>query len=284
MHAASRYARSLLEASLDPLVTISPGGKITDVNLATELVTGVAREQLIGSRFRPISPSRKRPRPVSESPRRRRGAGLSADHSAPSGPHHRCAVQRDGLPQRGRRSAGRVCRGAGHHRAQANGAAREFTNALLALFAQKATANEYLVLGRGHPPMDRLPGLGVRLSRSRKYPTRPAAVSSRVLDLEPALVRHDSCLCTRAITRSLRGVRRQPADTRGLFPLRRRLAFLKGVAPEKQASYRGNCMKFGFASLAIVPIRYRRKWSGSSTWPTAGPANFRGRWSSSSNQ
>ena len=32
---ASQYARSLIEASLDPLVTISPEGKITDVNAAT---------------------------------------------------------------------------------------------------------------------------------------------------------------------------------------------------------------------------------------------------------
>ena len=49
--AASSYARSLLEASLDPLVTISPAGKITDVNAATEVVTGVPRAQLIGSDF-----------------------------------------------------------------------------------------------------------------------------------------------------------------------------------------------------------------------------------------
>ncbi len=48
---ASQYARSLLEASLDPLVTISPEGKITDVNRATESVTGLSREQLIGSDF-----------------------------------------------------------------------------------------------------------------------------------------------------------------------------------------------------------------------------------------
>ena len=51
LHAASRYARGLLEASLDPLVTISPEGKITDVNEATVKVTGMAREQLIGTDF-----------------------------------------------------------------------------------------------------------------------------------------------------------------------------------------------------------------------------------------
>ncbi len=48
---ASLYARSLLEASLDPLVTISREGKITDVNHATETITEVPREQLIGSDF-----------------------------------------------------------------------------------------------------------------------------------------------------------------------------------------------------------------------------------------
>ena len=45
------YNRGLIEASLDPLVTIGPDGKITDVNRATELATGRAREDLIGSDF-----------------------------------------------------------------------------------------------------------------------------------------------------------------------------------------------------------------------------------------
>ncbi len=48
---ASQYARSLLEASVDPLVTISPEGKITDVNEATIKATGASREQLIGTDF-----------------------------------------------------------------------------------------------------------------------------------------------------------------------------------------------------------------------------------------
>ncbi len=48
---ASLYTRSLIEASLDPLVTISKDGKIMDVNRATEKVTGVAREELVGSDF-----------------------------------------------------------------------------------------------------------------------------------------------------------------------------------------------------------------------------------------
>jgi PAS domain S-box-containing protein len=49
--ASSAYARSLIEASLDPLVTISAQGKITDVNEASVQATGVPREQLIGTDF-----------------------------------------------------------------------------------------------------------------------------------------------------------------------------------------------------------------------------------------
>lgn len=45
------YARSVIEAGLDPMVTISPEGKITDVNEATVHVTGMLREKLIGSDF-----------------------------------------------------------------------------------------------------------------------------------------------------------------------------------------------------------------------------------------
>jgi PAS domain S-box-containing protein len=48
---ASQYARSLIEASLDPLVTINAEGKITDVNEATSRVTGVARGDLVGTDF-----------------------------------------------------------------------------------------------------------------------------------------------------------------------------------------------------------------------------------------
>lgn len=47
----SQYARSLIEASLDPLVTISAEGKITDMNEATVNITGVTREKLTGTDF-----------------------------------------------------------------------------------------------------------------------------------------------------------------------------------------------------------------------------------------
>ena len=48
---ANMYNRSLIEASLDPLVTIGPDGKINDVNYSTELITGYTRDELIGTDF-----------------------------------------------------------------------------------------------------------------------------------------------------------------------------------------------------------------------------------------
>jgi PAS domain S-box-containing protein len=51
IESSALYARNLIEASPDPLVTINAKGKITDVNEATERITGFSRDQLIGSDF-----------------------------------------------------------------------------------------------------------------------------------------------------------------------------------------------------------------------------------------
>ena len=48
---AALYTRSLIEASIDPLLAITPEGKVSDVNEAVVRVTGVAREALVGSDF-----------------------------------------------------------------------------------------------------------------------------------------------------------------------------------------------------------------------------------------
>ena len=48
---AAQYSHSLIEASLDPLITIDSEGKITDMNEALVHATGVSRTQLTGSNF-----------------------------------------------------------------------------------------------------------------------------------------------------------------------------------------------------------------------------------------
>ena len=48
---ANAYNRSLIEASFDPLITIAPDGKITDVNRATEEALGLSRQELVQTDF-----------------------------------------------------------------------------------------------------------------------------------------------------------------------------------------------------------------------------------------
>ena len=48
---AQAHQRSLMETSLDPLLMIDPQGKIGDLNAALEKMTGIPREQLIGTDF-----------------------------------------------------------------------------------------------------------------------------------------------------------------------------------------------------------------------------------------
>ena len=50
-HTAFEAARAMIEASQDSLVSISAEGRITDANEATVTITGVPREELIGSDF-----------------------------------------------------------------------------------------------------------------------------------------------------------------------------------------------------------------------------------------
>ncbi|MDY0215597.1 MAG: ATP-binding protein [Bacteroidales bacterium] len=47
----SQYTRSLIEASLDPLIVINTQGKITDMNEATANIIGLSREKLTGTYF-----------------------------------------------------------------------------------------------------------------------------------------------------------------------------------------------------------------------------------------
>ena len=51
LRVASEYARSLIEASRDPLFTINLEGKITDMNNASVIITSVSREELVGTDF-----------------------------------------------------------------------------------------------------------------------------------------------------------------------------------------------------------------------------------------
>ena len=109
LQATSKYARSLIEASLDPLVTISPEGKITDVNEATVKVTGIPREGLIGTDF---SDYFTEPKNAREGYRQVFSQGFVTDYPLTirhkDGRAHRCSLQCIALPGRAGKRTGRV--------------------------------------------------------------------------------------------------------------------------------------------------------------------------------
>lgn len=51
LRGAVAYNRSLIDSSLDPMMTVNPSGALADVNDAMVVATGLSRDALIGSRF-----------------------------------------------------------------------------------------------------------------------------------------------------------------------------------------------------------------------------------------
>ncbi len=75
--AAMEYSRSLIEASLDPLMTVNSEDTITDANKAAELVTGLDRRYLVGSAFSDVFAE---PERSGEICRKAMAAGLVRDY------------------------------------------------------------------------------------------------------------------------------------------------------------------------------------------------------------
>jgi len=267
VRAASRYARGLIEASLDPLVTISPAGKITDVNEATELLTGVPRERLIGSDFASYFTE---PAKAEAGYQKVLAEGLVRDY-----------------PLTIRHISGRITEVLYHATLYFNEAGevqgvlasardvterreaerrREFTNRLLALFARKTSAREYLeAVVETVRELSGCEALGIRLADEQG--TLPyeacAGFAPEFLELENrlSLVR-DDCCCIRAATQDFAEHEQPIVTPGGSYRCDDAIAYAGKLPPEQQARYRGNCMKFGFASLAVVPVRYREEIIG----------------------
>jgi PAS domain S-box-containing protein len=279
LHAAERYARSLLEASLDPLVTISHEGRITDVNLATELVTGVPRDRLVGSSF---SSYFTEPDKADVGYQRVMAQGLVRDY--PLTIRHASGHTTDVLYNATvyRNEAGEVqgVFAAARditERKQAE-RRRDFTNALLALFAEKSSASDYLdSVVETIRQWTGAQALGIRLlNEQHEVPYRAwAGFEPGFLDLEHRLsLERDQCLCIRAISGALEVSDRPLLTPGGSFRSDDAIAFAQSLPAEQLAHYRGNCMKFGFSSLAIIPIRYRDQVVGALHLADRRPGQF----------
>jgi PAS domain S-box-containing protein len=267
LKAASLYARSLIEASLDPLVTISADGKVMDVNSATELVTGVSRKQLIGTDFSDY---------FTEPEKSREGyeqvflKGFVRDY--PLTIRHTSGRLTDVLYN------ATVFKDEAGKMAGVFAAARDITerneiqnriqatNALLNTFVRKFSRREYLekvvdliqgwsdcrcvgvrVLDeRGNIPYESYLGFGREFWESENFLS----------------IKNGQCACIRVVTGELDPQDAPVVTPGGSFCCGNTIKFTGGLSEEEKSRYRGVCVQNGFLSVAIIPVRYMEKILG----------------------
>ncbi|OGP92339.1 MAG: hypothetical protein A2156_14745 [Deltaproteobacteria bacterium RBG_16_48_10] len=267
LRAAHQYSRSLIEASLDPLITISREGKITDVNKATEGVTGLTRHELIGSDFSDY---------FTEPEKARKGYqqvfynGFIRDY--PLALRHTSGSVTEVLYNATlyRNEAGEiqgvfaVARDITEHKEMEN--RLWATNALLSLFSKKGTRKEYF---------DELVSLiqrwvgcccvGIRaLDKKGFIPYESYLGFSREFwDSENWLsIDQHQCACIRVVTGKPDPQDAPVMTPGGSFYCGNTLEFVKNLSEEEKSRFRGVCVLNGFLSVAVVPISYQDKVLG----------------------
>lgn len=264
---ASLYARGLLEASLDPFVTISPEGKITDTNRANELVTGLSREGLIGSDF---SDYFTEPQKARDNYKKALSESMVKDY--PLTIRHISGYTTDVLYNTTvyKNEAGQVqgvfaaARDVTERNRTENRA--RITNVLLELFAQKTTRKEYLdSVVNAIRDLSGCQCVGIRLANSDGLIPYESQIgfTKDFLAIESVLsLKTDTCACMRVITQKPEPQDALVMTSKGSFRCDNTFEFFNSLPEKSKARYRGHCMHHGFASLAVVPIRYREKVLG----------------------
>ncbi|MEN6383734.1 MAG: PocR ligand-binding domain-containing protein [Phycisphaerales bacterium] len=267
LNQSSLYARGLIEASVDPLVTISHEGKITDVNKATEEVTGVPRQKLIGSDFSNY---------FTEPQKAKHGYELVLSEN-----------QVKDYPLSIRHKSGRitdVIYNATVYKNQAGevqgvfAAARDitkrkaaeekqnFTNLLLELFAKKTNRKDYLdsCVSVIHS-WSGCEFVGIRIGDdSGNIPYESyIGFDQDFLNLENSLhVKDHDCICIRTILKNSLQCEKMFRTHGNSFFCNDSHEFVKSISDSEKKQYRANCIKWGFQSIAVIPVNYQNKILG----------------------
>lgn len=262
LRAASLYSRSLIEASLDPLVTISREGKITDVNEATELATGIDRKRLIGTDF---SDYFTEPQKAKHGYQQVISDGFVKDY--PLTIRHVSGRTVDVLynatvySNESGKDQGVFAAARDVTELRAAERRRNLTNALLELFATKDSSQEYLdAVVHTIQAWSGCDALGIRVVDGEKQIPYASCIGfdENFLKLENRLsLANDACICIRVCNQQREDQERSFTTTSGSFRCDDTPEFIKQLPQDQQKHYRGTCVRFGFASLAAIPIRYR---------------------------
>jgi PAS domain S-box-containing protein len=139
-------------------------------------------------------------------------------------------------------------------------------NSLLELFAQKTSRKEYLdsvvEIIRNWSGCE---CVGIRItSDDGRIPYESSVgFSKKFLSLENNLSLHkDACVCIRVITQASEAQDSCAMTARGSFRCEDTFGFVDSLSEEQKKRYQGNCPRAGFASIAVVPVRYRQEILG----------------------
>ena len=140
------------------------------------------------------------------------------------------------------------------------------TRVLLELFAQKNFLKEYLdSVVKIIRIWSGCRCVGIRLtSADGCIPYESCAgFSEEFVSAESMLcLDKDVCACIRVVAQTPDPQDKPVMTERGSFRCDDTFGFVKSLTETEKARYRGNCLKAGFASVAVVPVRYRQKVIG----------------------
>ncbi|MGZ6220967.1 MAG: PAS domain-containing sensor histidine kinase, partial [Syntrophales bacterium] len=267
LRTASLYARSLIEASLDPLVTISADGKVMDVNKATEFTTGVSRDQVIGSDF---SDYFTEPEKAREGYQRVFETGsvknypLAIRHTS----GHVTEVLYNATVYKNEAGEVQGVFAAARDITEQKEAEKRThaTNALLSLFSEKTGRKEYLdAVVELIQEWSGCRCVGIRVLDDRGYIPYESYVgfSREFWERENWISVHkDSCACIRVVTGNPDPQDLSSVTPRGSFYCGNTSKLLTQLSDEEKERFRGVCIQNGFLSVYAIPICYHEKAFG----------------------
>jgi signal transduction histidine kinase/PAS domain-containing protein len=142
----------------------------------------------------------------------------------------------------------------------------EASNAILDLFAKKSLRKEYFDGAREliqHWSGCRC--VGIRVLNEKYYIPYESYVGfgQEFWEAENLLsVKYDQCACIRVVTGNPDPQDRSVMTPAGSFRCENIFEFVGNLSEGEKARFRGTCIKNGFKSIAIIPIRYRDKVIG----------------------
>ncbi|MEN6307609.1 MAG: PAS domain S-box protein [Anaerohalosphaeraceae bacterium] len=139
-------------------------------------------------------------------------------------------------------------------------------NSLLELFAKKTLRKEYLdAVVKVIRDWSHCQCIGIRLINSDGCIPYESCVgfSDEFLALENMISLHkETCACVRVIAEMPDPQELPVITSKGSFRCANTLEFIRDLPEKDKARYRGQCPRCGFASVAVIPIRYREKVLG----------------------